>query len=179
MFLLAICTCSFENCLSNLFAHLLIGLLVLVFSFWSSPYILDINPLSSEYQGKPPSYQNCAGPWICEIQVQRSLAVALMAKELSPPPTHPIRGQHSYCQASAHRALELPWHHTETCAPVGWTCVLACVTTSCSVALVLLSSGATHLSISLGSEQIAFTNIAPTSGSAVWCKNTFNRGRTG
>jgi hypothetical protein len=40
MDLLAICT-SFENCLFNLIACLLTGLLVL----WNSLYIEDINPL--------------------------------------------------------------------------------------------------------------------------------------
>jgi hypothetical protein len=48
MCLLAICI-SFENCLFCLFAYLLIRLFVLLlFSFLSSLYILDINPLSVE-----------------------------------------------------------------------------------------------------------------------------------
>jgi hypothetical protein len=48
MYLLAIYISSFENCLFNSLAHLLIGLFVLlVFNFWTL-YILDINSLSGE-----------------------------------------------------------------------------------------------------------------------------------
>jgi hypothetical protein len=44
---------SFESCLFNFFLHLVIGLFAhLVFNFWSSLYILDINPLSNEYMAK-------------------------------------------------------------------------------------------------------------------------------
>jgi hypothetical protein len=48
MCLLAIYT-SFESYLFNSFFHLLIELFVLlVFNFWSSLYILNINPMSTE-----------------------------------------------------------------------------------------------------------------------------------
>jgi hypothetical protein len=48
LYLWAIYT-SFEKCLFNAFVHLLTGLFVLlVFSFFSSLYILDINPYSNE-----------------------------------------------------------------------------------------------------------------------------------
>jgi hypothetical protein len=48
MYLLAICT-SFENCLFNSVAHLLIVLFVLLMSnFFSSLYILDLTLLSNE-----------------------------------------------------------------------------------------------------------------------------------
>jgi hypothetical protein len=40
---------SFEKCVFNSFAHLLIGLFALLeFNFWSSLYVLDMNPLSDE-----------------------------------------------------------------------------------------------------------------------------------
>jgi hypothetical protein len=49
MYLLTVGTSSFENCLFNSVAHLLIGLfVVLVFKFLSSLYILDIKALSVE-----------------------------------------------------------------------------------------------------------------------------------
>jgi hypothetical protein len=48
VYLLVTCT-SFENCLFNSFAHLLIGLFAfLVFNFLSCSYTLDINLLSDE-----------------------------------------------------------------------------------------------------------------------------------
>jgi hypothetical protein len=51
-YLLTICT-SFENCLFNSFAYLLIKLFVLfVFNFFNYLYILDINPLPIEQLGK-------------------------------------------------------------------------------------------------------------------------------
>jgi hypothetical protein len=49
MYLLAICTSSFEKCLFGSFAHLLFGLFgFLVFNFFSFLYILNINPLPDE-----------------------------------------------------------------------------------------------------------------------------------
>jgi hypothetical protein len=52
MYFMGICA-SFENWLFSSFAHLLIGLFVpLVFNFWNSLNILDINPLTHEYLEK-------------------------------------------------------------------------------------------------------------------------------
>jgi hypothetical protein len=48
MYLLAIYISSSENYLFHSFAYLLIGLVILLFTFLSSLYILDINPLSVE-----------------------------------------------------------------------------------------------------------------------------------
>jgi hypothetical protein len=53
MYLLTTCTSSFENCIFNSFAHLLGELFILLlFNFWSSLYIMDINPLSDEQLAK-------------------------------------------------------------------------------------------------------------------------------
>jgi predicted membrane channel-forming protein YqfA (hemolysin III family) len=53
MYLLAICTFSFENSLFNSWTHFFIAVLIVWgLKFLSSLFILDIHPLSDEYLAK-------------------------------------------------------------------------------------------------------------------------------
>jgi hypothetical protein len=81
VYLLAICT-SVKNCLFTSFAYLLVLLFVLlVFNFWSSSYILDINLLSNEsLQGFLPFCRLCLDSGNCFLCCWSHLLVPLSVR---------------------------------------------------------------------------------------------------